>query len=137
MSELTPEQQAEIQALHAALASEFAESEEKKAAKSAKSDLVDLKKDMLASLERVLKHGTLEQASRVAMWGYGKLLEESKADADPIRALIEGMPTPTPKEADATDTEVDVGTTSPEAEAKAQDIPLDVLASCDEGDEPS
>ena len=121
MSDLTPEQQAEVQALHAALASEFAESEEKKESQAAKTDLVDLKPEMLKALKRTLEHGTVDQASRVAMWGYGKLLEESKADADPIRALIEGMPQPKVED------DVEEGEVTATAEQKAVDIPIDIL----------
>jgi hypothetical protein len=64
--------------------------------------LVDLKTDMLDALSHALKHGTTQQRITVATWGYNKLLEEGRADTDPIRRLIEGMPKPVEiEEADA------------------------------------
>jgi hypothetical protein len=135
MSELTPAQQQELHELREALQSEWAESEETRTTKSAKKDIEDLKGDMLDALERTLKHGTLEQQSKVAMWGYGKLLDEGKADNDPIRMLIQGMPAPTPVEPTKEDEDADVGVTSPEAIAKATDIPFDRLAPGDESDD--
>lgn len=131
MSDLTPEQQAEVQALHAALASEFAVSEEKKDSQAAKTDLVDLKPEMLKALKRTLEHGTVDQASRVAMWGYGELLKEAKAETDPIRALIEGMPAPATTKVE---NDVEEGEITATAEARAVDIPVEILESTEPDD---
>ena len=128
MTDLTPEQQQELHELSKALQSEFADNESKNEAQSAKQDLVDLKQDMLKAIKRTLEHGTVEQASKVAMWGYGKLLDEGKVGSDPIRALIEGMPQPAATEVESTE--------EPSAETieKAVDIPLDVLESTEPTD---
>lgn len=133
-TELTDEQQKQVNELAAALRAEFAESESNVERKTAKKDLSDLKPEMLKALKRALEHGTVEQQAKVAMWGYGKLLDEGKADADPIRALIAGMPTPKPDEPQ----EDEDGSTepSPQAEAKAQDVPVELLmASVEEDDD--
>lgn len=94
MSELTPEQREELDTLKAALQEEYAASQANKTAQTAKQDLVDLKGDFLEALSYVTKHGTEANRLKVSMWGYDKLLEEGKADTDPIRKLLEGMPAP-------------------------------------------
>ena len=124
MQDLTPEQQQELHELRKALEGEFADTEANKDASSAKKDLIDLKPEMLKALKRTMEHGTVEQAAKVAMWGYGKLLDEGKADGDPIRALIAGMPAPATTAIPTASEEDEHDEPSAEAEAKAQDIPL-------------
>lgn len=94
MNELRAEHRKELDELKRALQEEYEQRESCKVTQSAKKDLVDLKPEMLTALKHTLEHGTTEQRSKVAMWGYGKLLEEGKADGDPLRLLIEGMPAP-------------------------------------------
>jgi len=91
---LTEAQRKELDELKAALVGEMTDTESSQTAKTAKQDLVDLKQDMLDALGHALKHGTTQQRITVATWGYNKLLEEGKADNDPIRRLIENMPAP-------------------------------------------
>lgn len=128
MAELTPEQQKEVNDLAAALRSEFADTEASKEATSAKKDLSDLKPEMLKALKRALEHGTVEQMAKVAMWGYGKLLDEGKAGTDPIRDLIAGMPSPVTHKDDEPSAEV---------EAKAVDVPMHVLEESEPDENPA
>lgn len=124
MTELTPEQQKEVQELHAALRSEFEEREANPSVKSAKKDIEELKEDMLSALSHILKHGANEGLkAKVAMWGYDRLLEENKANTDPIRALIAGMPPPAPLVVE----EDDPDAPSEEEAKKYAEVPLDVL----------
>ena len=94
MPEFTPEQQAEIDSIRSALEAEFARSEDATSRQSAKKDLEDIKPDLLAALSHVVNHGTEANRAKVAMWGYEKLLDEGKADRDPLKQLLEGMPAP-------------------------------------------
>jgi hypothetical protein len=89
---LTEAQRKELDELKEVLRQEMTASDD--VVKTAKKDLEDLKPNFLAALQHAVDHGNIDQRSKIAMWGYGKLLEESKADADPIRRLIEGMPAP-------------------------------------------
>lgn len=90
---LTPEQQAEVQALHAAFRQEFSEGLDESKSKGALNDLDELKPNMLAALKRALdQHDDKRLAANVAMWGYGKLIDQNKATADPLTELLEGAP---------------------------------------------
>ena len=93
--ELTPAQRKEVDALKAALEAEFAEKEASTSPKAAKEDIAGLKEDMLGALSHILNHSTDNSLrAKVAMWGYDKLIEEGKADADPLKKLLENMPAP-------------------------------------------
>jgi hypothetical protein len=93
---LTPEQQQELAGLRKALEEEFAGTEKEKSAQSARKDLSDLKVDALNAMKHTLAHGQNETNKvNLAKWVYDKLLEEGKADTDPLKQLIAGMPAPT------------------------------------------
>ena len=95
MDQLTPEQRKELDELKAALQAEYAQSEASKTSQAAKKDIEELKPDFLASLQHIVNHSTNEGLkAKVAMWGYEILLEQDKAEADPLKRLIEGMPAP-------------------------------------------
>lgn len=89
--DLSPEDSERLRELSAALRSEFTANETEQR-KSALKDLEDLKSDFLEALRHTVKHSSNESLkTKVAMWGYDKLLEIGKADADPLKKFIEGM----------------------------------------------
>jgi hypothetical protein len=99
MSDLTPAQRAELDELRAALEAEFRDDDQPAHAQSARTDLSELKSSALDAMKHTLDHGTNETNKvNLAKWVYEKLLDEGKAETDPLRLLIEGMPAPTPKE---------------------------------------
>lgn len=105
MPEFTPEQQAEIDSIRAALEAEFARSEDASSKQAAKKDLEDIKPDLLSGLKHIVNHGAEGNRTKVIMWAYDKLLEEGKADRDPLKQLLEGMPAPKSGETTPTSSE--------------------------------
>ena len=91
--ELGPEESARLRELKEALESEFLESQNAPSTpKKALQDIEDLKTDFLGALKHVVRHSDSDALrAKVAMWGYDKLLEQGKAERDPIKDLIEGM----------------------------------------------
>lgn len=95
--ELNPEESEKLKQLREALEQEFEahETQTSKERKSALQDLADLKADMLEALRHTLRHSQSESLrSKVAMWGYDRLLEEHKTTADPLADLLANVPTP-------------------------------------------
>jgi hypothetical protein len=91
LDDLTPEQQAEVERIREAFRGEFEESRTKSPGSGAITDLEELKTNMLAALKRALdQHDDKKLAASVAMWGYGKLIDQNKATADPLTDLLEG-----------------------------------------------
>ncbi len=91
--DINPEESERLTQLRRALEEEFATKDDA-SRKSALQDLEDLKGDMLEALQHVLKHGTTDALrSKVAMWGYDKLLEQGKASKDTLAELLDGIPT--------------------------------------------
>jgi hypothetical protein len=120
MEPLSDAQRKELDELKEVLRQEMTDGEASKTVKSAKKDLEDLKPNFLAALQHAVDHGTTAQRITVATWGYNKLLEESKADSDPIRRLIENMPAP--KEDQNAETAADESTASSGDGAKASEV---------------
>ena len=98
MTELTPEQEKELHNLSEALRQEFALKEASTHSAQALNDLEDLKPTFLATLKNLAEHAPKDELrAKIAMWGYDKLLDQGKANNDPIRDLIEGMGLPADK----------------------------------------
>lgn len=90
---MSPEDEQRLHELRAALESEFRDSEGER--KSALTEIEDLKGDMLSSLQHVLRHSDNEALkAKVAMWGFGLLVDAGKATADPLASLLDGVPKP-------------------------------------------
>lgn len=89
---LNKDESERLKELRDALTSEFHDSEADANKKTALKDLEDLKTDFLTALKHTVRHSQSDALkAKVAMWGYDKLLEQNKANTDPIRELIEGM----------------------------------------------
>lgn len=81
-----------LKELKEALESEFLDNEAHDPKRSALNDIEDLKTDFLNALRYTVRHSQSDALkAKVAMWGYDKLLDQGKANTDPIRELIEGM----------------------------------------------
>jgi hypothetical protein len=89
---LNPEESERLKELKDALEGEFLKSASETRQETATKDIEDLKPDFLAALKHVVKFSTNDSLrSKVAMWGYDKLLEQNKANTDPLYELINGM----------------------------------------------
>lgn len=89
---LNPEESERLKELRDALESEFHENRANSGIKTPLADIEDLKDDFLGALKHVVNHSdSLALRAKVAMWGYDKLLDQGKANNDPIRDLIDGL----------------------------------------------
>jgi hypothetical protein len=89
---LNDDETTRLKELREALQSEFLDNEAADPQKSALNDIEDLKADFLNALRHTVRHSQSDALkAKVSMWGYDKLLDQGKANADPIRELIEGM----------------------------------------------
>lgn len=89
---LNPDESERLKELKEALESEFLKSEKETRQETATKDIEDLKPDFLEALKHVVRHSTSDNLrAKVAMWGYDKLLDQGKANTDPLHDLIHGM----------------------------------------------
>lgn len=92
MTELSPEETDRVREIKQALEAEFLAAEADTPRKTAIKDIEELKGDFLDAIKHVVRHSPKDELrAKVSMWGYDKLLEQGKADVDPIRDLIMGM----------------------------------------------
>ena len=92
VDKLSPEQRAEVDRIRIALEQELRENATSPGVKNALRDLEDIKQDALDAISHAVKYSQNESLkTKIAMWVYDRLIQEGKASADPLTALLEGM----------------------------------------------
>jgi protein tyrosine/serine phosphatase len=92
LEDLTTKQREEVDAIRVALEQELRDSTENTTSKAAVRDLEDLKMDFLAAIKQVVKFSTNDTLkTKIAMWGYDRLIADGKANADPLAEIMAGM----------------------------------------------
>lgn len=90
--DLTPEQQARVEEIRQALESELRASTSGATSKAAIKDLEDLKDDFLKAIQQTVKFSQNESLkTKIAMWGYEKLIADGKVTTDPLVDLLAGI----------------------------------------------